>query len=180
MELRGATTGRGLDDQHHLAVVAILSALSHTADCTALAQAARSVEKLVQKPVGARAAAAAEGGLDDTAEVFALFVRRLVGRAAQVCTLARDFRSVRRPIREVLQRVPALGGKTGKLSNADAHRRIAEIIEESCQDEAQAAAVSSDCAEVEKGYTRLCIELSKQPDYADEAAACQIMKAPPP
>ena len=86
LELRGDTAARGLDDQHHRAVVAILAALSHTSDCTALAQAARSVDKLVPKPTPTRSAAlsAQDDDEDNTHEVFSLFVRRLVGRAAQV------------------------------------------------------------------------------------------------
>ena len=181
LELRGDTAARGLDDQHHRAVLAILEALSHTSDCTALVQSARSVDKLVPKPLPhAAAPVVTDDSEDNTYEVFSLFVRRLVGRAAQICGSAREFREVRRPIREELQHLPGLGKKTGKLGNAEANHRIAEIIKESCLDEAQASVLSSDCVDVMKGYARICGELGKQPNFAEEDGACQVMKAPTP
>jgi hypothetical protein len=181
LELRNDGTTRGIDDQHRHAIIAILDALSHTSDCSVLAQSTRTIDKLIQRRrplrVGAGMATPDVDG-DDSAEVFELFVQRLVGRAAQICSSERDFREVRRPIKEVLQRVPALGRKTGKLTNAEANRCIAEILHQSCTDETQTTAINSECAEVEKGYIRLCAEFAQSKERGDETSACQVMKAP--
>lgn len=186
LELRGDSAERGLDDEHRLAVVAILSALSHTSDCKALAQAARTVERLARarpsvanKPAVAGAGAVEQRDEEQLGEVYALYVRQLVGRAAHACQSAKDFREVRRPIEEALVQLPPLGGLTGHPTRGVANRRIAELLRDACAEERQSGEVS-DCAEIEQGYLRFCGEkpgvTATPEDVADEAAACAVMK----
>jgi hypothetical protein len=83
-ELR-RNTSQGIDEAHRNAVVAIVTALSETRDCGALARAARSVDKVAQR-------LSRYGDIEEASEVFDVYVRRLVGQAAEVCTTMADFR----------------------------------------------------------------------------------------
>ena len=80
-------------------MVAIVTALSETQDCGALERAARSIDRVAQRHAKLRR----RGG---AGEVFRVYVRRLVGRAAEVCPTMADFRTVRRPIRDTLVKAP--------------------------------------------------------------------------
>ncbi len=157
-----------------LAVVAILDALSHTSDCKVLAQAARSIEKVTHRP-HKKVTAADEADLEEGVEVFSLYVRRLLGRATLTCAAPKEFREVRRPLRDALGQVPGLVGATAKLKAADANTRIAQLLVDGCEEDAHAGALV-DCAEEKKGYLKLCGEMASLPDAADETAACAIMK----
>jgi len=103
-ELR-RNTGQGIDEAHRNSVVAIVTALSETRDCGALARAARSIDKVAQR-------LNRYGDVEEAGEVFDVYVRRLVGRAAEVCTTMADFRTVRRPLRDTLVKAPKIGGLT--------------------------------------------------------------------
>ena len=183
LELRGDMHGKGLDDEHRLAVVAILSALAHTSDCKALGQAARTVDRLGMmrpRPAKVHAGTAAvppdvADDVEETGEVFELYARRLVGRATTVCGKAQDFRDVRRPIAEMLVRRPELGDLTGKITPAAANKRIAELIHEGCVEDRDAG-LATDCPEIEKAYAKLCVEMAKLPNAGDDVAACAAMK----
>jgi hypothetical protein len=184
LELRGSGGAQGLDDQRRLAVVAILSALSHTSDCDALGQAARTVDRLarvrrVEAPLGkagARRPAVDPDAADmeDLAEVFEQYVRRLAGRAARSCAKVKDFREVRLPIRDALILLPPLGGKTGKLKPDAANLRIAELVRDGCGEDRDSG-VATGCADDLRGYARLCVEMARQPGYADEKPACDLI-----
>lgn len=188
LELRADGAANALNDQRRLAVVAILSALSHTNDCHDLDRAARTVERLARvrktnahkramsKADAAQLAADAEHETDDLAEVYELYVRRLLGRAALACSKAKDFRDVREPIRDALIQLPALGGKEGKLKPADANLAVAELLRDGCKEDLEDGLVT-DCAESFKGYEKLCKEMSKQPGWADEQGACALISA---
>jgi hypothetical protein len=175
LELRGDTADHGLDEQRRLSVMAILAALAHTSDCRALASAARSVERIARlRPPVKHGAAAPPEDLDQLAEVYGLYVRRLVGAGARACGNLREFREVRRPIREALVQLPALGGLTARPKISDANRRIVELLRDLCTEERQAGVVT-DCAEAEQGYAKLCGEMKRAPDFADEAPGCALI-----
>ena len=74
-ELRGGPAVK-LDDAHRATVVAIVTALAETDDCRALQRAARSIDR-----VALRYARTKDDG--ETRDVIDMYVRRLVGRAAQ-------------------------------------------------------------------------------------------------
>jgi hypothetical protein len=127
----------GLDEPHRAAVVAILTALSHTSDCKALGRAARTIDKLALRH-------AQRQDLDEASEVLGLYVLRVVGRATQVCQ-PKDLIEARRPIRDFLLKQPTIGGLTGKPAPADVDRRIVAILRQRSADEvAGGVAESSD------------------------------------
>src|SRR4029453_5586278 len=101
-EPRG-TPRQGTGEAHRNAVVAIVPALSETRDCGALARAARSIDKVAQR-------LSKYGDIEEASEVFGVYVRRLVGQAAEVCTTMADFRTVRRPLRDTLVKAPKTRG----------------------------------------------------------------------
>ncbi len=169
-ELRENTAPVGLDEERQAAVPAILTALAQTSDCRSLARAARSVDKLAKRHVEVEDA-------EETGEVFRVYVRRLVGRAAEVCPSPKEFRAVRQPLRDTLVKLPELGGLApkGKLTPADANRRIAELLLARCNEESEASG-ATDCPEVLKGYRDLCQASrdKERAEYQNEAAACQV------
>ena len=160
LELRG-DVGPGLDEPHRAAVTAILTALSHTSECKALARASRTVRKIAQRRKS--------GGSDDgeAGEVLQLYILGLVGRAAEVCPAAKDFREVRAPIVDVLLRMPALAGLAPKADVTAVRTRVAEILRDRCTDELESGI--TDCADVPRGYAKLCVELVRDPG---EVAGC--------
>jgi hypothetical protein len=146
-ELR-RNTNQGIDEAHRNAVVAIVTALSETHDCGALARAARSVDKVAQR-------LNRYGDIEETAEVFDVYVRRLVGQAAEVCTTMADFRTVRRPLRDTLVKAPRIGGLTFPTTPDAANTRMAEILRDRCLTDV-AVSGATDCPEIFAGYARLC------------------------
>lgn len=185
LELRGGTNRPGLDGQQQLAVGAILSALSYSSDCHALAQAARTVERLPRSLRARREAQAAaqaaqepavEVDLKELSQVFSLYVKRLLFRAASACTRPKDYREVRLPIATSLIALPALGGGSeGKLRAADAVERLAELLREGC-DEDREAGLAASCADMLAGDQRLCAEMRKLPGFAEEQAGCELLE----
>ena len=138
-ELR-SNTGQGIDEAHRNSVVAIVTALSETRDCGALARAARSIDKVAQRH-GNR-----YGDVEEAGEVFDVYVRRLVGRAAEVCTTMADFRTVRRPLRDTLVKAPKIGGLTYPTTPDRANTRMAEILRDRCLTDV-AVSGATDCPE---------------------------------
>jgi hypothetical protein len=125
----------GLDEPHRAAVVAILSALSHTSDCKALTRAAHSIDKLALRH-------AQRQDVDEASEVLGLYVLRVVGRATQVCQ-PKDLLDARKPIRDFLSRQPALADLTGKPAPVDIDRRIVEILKKRVAEEAEGGVSTS-------------------------------------
>jgi len=146
-ELR-RNTNQGIDEAHRNAVVAIVTALSETRDCGALARAARSVDKVAQR-------LNRYGDIEETSEVFDVYVRRLVGRAAQVCTTMADFRTVRRPLRDTLVKAPKIGALSYPTGPEAANSRMAEILRDRCLTDV-AVSGATDCPDIFAGYARLC------------------------
>jgi hypothetical protein len=158
LELRD-DKGPGLDEPHRAAVIAIVSALSHTTDCRALAHAARTVDKLGRK---------ASKDVDESREVVGLYALRLVGRAAKACD-AKEVLDVRRPIRDLILRRPELAGLTGKPTPIDVDRAIASIIKTGCQQEL--AAGIGECGDLAESWAKLCDGIGKQ-KLTDGAGLC--------
>ena len=159
LELRD-DKGPGLDEIHRAAVLAIVSALSHTSDCRALAHAARSVNKLALKK---------GDDLEESREVVGLFALRLVGRAAGACT-PKEVLEVRRPIRDLMERRPEMATLTGKPTRAEVDRRIAAIVKAGCQQELEAGL--TECNGLEDWWKKLCDGIAKQKLH-DGAGLCE-------
>jgi hypothetical protein len=160
LELRG-DSGPGLDEPHRAAVVAILSALSHTSDCHALERAAKTVDKLARRHAQSK-------DLDESREVLNLYVLRVVGRAAEVCN-AKELLQMRRPIREVILHQPVIADLTGKPAPADADRRLAEILRSQCEDDSNQSL--SQCTDLAKSWKKICDEIAKE-KLGDGAGLC--------
>jgi hypothetical protein len=146
-ELR-RNTSQGIDEAHRNAVVAIVTALSETHDCGALARAARSIDKVAQR-------LNRYGDVEEASEVFDVYVRRLVGQAAEVCTTMADFRAVRRPLRDTLVKAPKLGALAFPTTPEAANTRMAEILRDRCLTDV-AVSGATDCPEIFAGYAKLC------------------------
>jgi len=146
-ELR-SNTGQGIDEAHRNAVVAIVTAMSETKDCGALARAARSIDRVAQRH-------GKYGDVEETGEVFGVYVRRLVGQAAEVCKTMADFRAVRRPLRDTLVKAPKIGDLTYPTTAAAANTRIAEILRDRCLADV-AVSGATDCPGIFAGYAALC------------------------
>ncbi len=177
-ELRGDTK-EGLDDAHRNAVVAIVSALSQSSDCKALERAARSIDKIAKHH-------AKSNDLEETTEVFRIYVRRLVGHSALACKSMKELSQVRRPLLDTLMHLPELGGLPVKPKEVDASTRLAEILADSCHEELKISGVS-ECPAIFDHYAKLCAE-AKSADKS-ETAACEVIRnatpmtapaAPPP
>lgn len=160
-ELRGGPADR-LDDAHRAAVVAIVTALAGTDDCRALQRAARSIDR-----VALRYARTKDSG--ETREVIDVYVRRLVGRAAQVCMSVKDFQAVRLPIRDTMLKSPDLLG-LNHPTEEEANILVAAILRQRCEDEL-AYSGASDCPDVLRGYAALCAKGGSPPP--EERTACE-------
>src|SRR5215470_9549581 len=160
-ELR-RNTGQGIDESHRNAVVAIVTALSQTHDCGALARASRSIDKVAQR-------LNKYGDIEEAGEVFGVYVRRLVGQAAQVCTTMADFRAVRRPLRDTLVKAPKLGDLTYPTTPEAANTRMAEILRDRCLTDV-AVSGATDCPDIFAGYAKLCDQPEVPPKEVTSAA----------
>ena len=176
IELRGGTATHGMDEEHRLAVVAILGALAHTSDCKALSHAARTVERLGGTVAKKAGVAAVDPDIEEKQEVFDLYVRRLVGRAAIICTTPAAFREVRRPLRDAIEKQPTLAALQAKPTAQGANSRIAEMLRDGCKNDQESNALT-DCPDMEKGYAKLCAEMQKLPDFTDDQSACAIIQS---
>lgn len=164
-ELRSKSNA-GLDESHRTAVVAIVSALAQSSDCHALERASRSIDRIA-------AHHAVEQDAEETSEIFRIYVRRLVGRAAQVCKTMKDFVSVRRPLVEAFRATPELGGATKKLGAPEANARVAQLLVDACTDELTVSGMG-DCQSIFEHYGALCAEAGGA--TKDEAPACDVIK----
>jgi hypothetical protein len=161
-ELR-SDTGAGLDEAHRNAVVAIVSALSQSSDCRALERGARSIARIAQRHVKG-------GDAEETQEIFDIYVRRLIGRAATACKTMKELASVRRPLADALLKLPEIGGLKGKVTEAEAYERIARLLVDHCTGEV-AMGGGGECAAISDHYAALCAGAPK-----DEEAACALFK----
>jgi hypothetical protein len=159
LELRD-DKGPGLDEPHRAAMVAIVSALSHTTDCRALEHAARTVDKLAGKR--------GQLDLEEARDIVAIYLLRLVGRAAVACS-PKDLLDVRKPFRDLIKRRPEMAGLTAKTNPHDVDRKIAEIIKTSCQEELDAGV--GECTDVPEAWKKLCDGVAKQ-KLADATGLC--------
>jgi len=165
-ELR-SNTEPGLDAEHRVTVGAILTALSQTTDCRALERAARSVDRIAKRH--ARFGDASESG-----EVLKVYVRRVLGRAADVCATFKDFRAVRRPIRDTVLKNPDLLGLQGHPTAAEVDRKLAETLLAACLDEI-AVSGATECPAAITGYAELC-EKADAKELQDDGAGCDVMR----
>jgi hypothetical protein len=155
----------GLDAAHRSAVVAIVTALSQSPDCHALERAARSIDKIAQHHSQAQDTA-------EVLEIFRIYVRRLVGRAALTCKTMGDFVDVRRPLIDAIQRMPELGGAMVRLANPVANARVAKLLVDVCDDESSINGLN-ECQAIYAHYAGFCGE----PDAgADEREGCALVK----
>src|SRR5215468_2732933 len=164
-ELR-SNTGQGIDEAHRNAVVAIVTALSETKDCGALARAARSIDKVAQR-------LSKYGDVEEASEVFGVYVRRLVGQAAEVCTTMADFRTVRRPLRDTLVKAPKIGGLSFPSTQEAANTRMAEILRDRCLTDV-AVSGATDCPDVFAGYAKLCDQPETIPKETTASSTAQV------
>jgi hypothetical protein len=146
-ELR-SNTNQGIDEAHRNAVLAIVTALSETKDCHALERAARSIDRVATRH-------GRYGDVVETGEVFRVYVRRLLGQAAEVCSTMADFRAVRRSLRDTLIKIPEIGGLKSPVSQEAANTRIAEILRDKCLEDVTVSG-ATDCPEIFAHYSALC------------------------
>jgi hypothetical protein len=180
-ELRG-NNDLGLEGAHRNAVVAIVGALSQSPDCHALERAARSIDRLAQRH-------ASSGDTDESLEVFRIYVRKLMGRAALTCKTMREFSLVRHPLADTLTQVPKLVGATGRPKPAEVNAHLAQMLIDLCKAELENNPLS-ECTAILERYAVLCDEPGKPADQALEKPACALVKvaaaeaqkaaAPPP
>jgi hypothetical protein len=157
--------GPGLSEEHRASVVAIVTALSSTSDCRALGKATKSIDRIAKRR-------SKSGDTAEAQEVFAVYVRRLVGRAMDICKNPSDVALVDRPIVDTLMKTPDLGGFKGKITEAQAAQRIAEILRDECAAEIKISG-ATDCPDILRGYWRICA-MSISPI---QASACDVIKA---
>src|SRR5512137_371535 len=162
-ELRGAPKDK-LDDARRASVRAILTSLAGTDDCRALQRAARSVDRVARYHARTRD----EG---ETREVIEVYVRRLVGRAAIVCGSLKDFRAVRRPVRDTMLKNPELLGLNAP-TEAEANLLVALILRQRCEEE-MAYSGATDCPDMLRAYAALCEKGGREP--AEERAPCEVV-----
>jgi hypothetical protein len=160
----------GLSEAHRAAVIAIVSALSGTRDCEDLERAARTIDFLGKR-------SEQTGDIEEAQEVFSIYVRRLVGRAALICPNLPDFLTVRRPLRDILIKLPQLGGLSGKVTVGAAGRKLAEILRDRCQAEMTVSGVS-DCPAIYQQYQKLCGTVPEAQRTKEQAGACRVFEDP--
>ena len=163
-ELRSKQT-EGLDDAHRSAVVAIVSALAQSSDCHALERAARSIDKITLHH-------AKEQDSREVLEIFRIYVRRLVGRAAITCKTMKDFSAVRQPLIDAIQRMPELGGAMIKLPDPVANERVARLLVEVCDEQSSVNGLN-ECSAIFEHYGMLCGDATSGPN---EVIACDVVK----
>ena len=164
-ELR-SNTDQGIDDPHRNAVVAIVTALADSSDCHALIRAAKSFDKVAKRH-------AKFGDVEETGEIFKVYIRRLVGQAAQVCNKrSDDFKNIRRPIRDTLIKQPEIAGLKAPVTVTAANTRLAEILRDRCLDDI-AVSGATDCPEIFKNYAEMC--KGKDMTNHEEAGACAVI-----
>jgi hypothetical protein len=155
----------GLSEEHRASVVAILTALSSSSDCRALAKASRSIDRIAKR-------LAKSGDVDEAQEVFGVYVRRLIGRAAEVCKTPAEISDVDRPLRDSLIAAPILGGLKGKVTAPQAGERIAQILSDECRAEMNVSGATG-CPAILRAYDHLC----SLTDAPNAAPGCAVIRA---
>jgi hypothetical protein len=155
-----------VDAQHQAAIEAIIGALSHAPDCMSIERATRTVERIAQHKTETR-------HTDEVTRLFGLYVRRMVGRAAQLCPSMREFHFVKGPIEESLVKMPELGGYPGSISGPEANERVAQLLRADCLQEI-AVSGTTDCLDILKKYVHLCSSASPP---SEEERGCQAILA---
>jgi len=167
VEELASNTDKGIDEPHRNAVVAIVTALADSSDCHALSRAARSFDKVAKRH-------AKFGDVEETSEIFKVYVRRLVGQAAEVCSKRpEDFKNVRKPIRDTLIKQPDILGLKPPLTAAAANTRLAETLRDRCLEDI-AVSGASECPEIFRDYVEMC--KAKEMATGDEAGACAVIQ----
>jgi hypothetical protein len=165
-ELR-SNTDKGIDEPHRNAIVAIVTALADSSDCHALASAAKSIDRVAKRH-------AQFGDVEESGEIFKVYIRRLVGHAAEVCKKRPDdFKNVRRPIRDTLLKQPDIAGMKSPVTVTSANTRVAELLRDRCLEDI-AVSGASECPGVFKDYAELCE--TKDMANKEELGACAVIK----
>lgn len=162
----------GLDEQHRNMVLAIVTALSESTDCKALGRAARSFDRIARRH-------AVQRDEDETSEIFKIYVRRLVGRAAVACKSLKELDGVRRPLVETVLRAPEIAAAARGLTLSEANAAVARTLVDGCQDELGITGVS-ECPAILQHYLALCGEPGARKGSKDEDAACGIVRSAAP
>lgn len=158
----------GLDERHRNAVVAIVSALSEGANCHALERAARSIERIARRHAVAQ-------DVDETGEIFRIYVRRLVGRATVACKTMKDFVAVRRPLVEALATLPEIVGAAAPLNATESATRVAQLLVDICREEMTTTGVG-ECQAMIEHYSALCGEAAAAVPR-EEGPACEVVRS---
>jgi hypothetical protein len=165
-ELR-SNTDKGIDEPHRNAIVAIVTALADSSNCHALGRAAKSIDRVAKRH-------AQFGDVEESSEIFKVYIRRLVGQAVEVCSKRPDdFKNVRRPIRDTLLKQPDIAGMKAPLTAATANTRVAELLRDRCLEDI-AVSGASECPDVFKAYAELCKD--KEMQNKEEAGGCAVIK----
>jgi hypothetical protein len=165
-ELR-SNTDQGIDEPHRNAVVAIVTALADSSDCHALIRAAKSFDKVAKRH-------AKFGDVEETSEIFKVYIRRLVGQAAEVCNKRPDdFKNIRRPIRDTLVKQPDIAGMKAPVTVTAANTRLAELLRDRCLEDI-AISGASECPDIFKNYAEMC-KAKDMANNREEAGACGVI-----
>ncbi|MHB8417368.1 MAG: hypothetical protein ACYDCL_04790 [Myxococcales bacterium] len=160
----------GLSAAHRSAVEAIVTALAASRDCKDLERAARTIDFLGKRREETK-------DTEEAREVFEIYVRGLLGRAALVCPTLPELVRVRQPLRDTLVKLPEVGGLSGRLAPGAASLRLAEILRNGCRAEEAVSGVS-DCPEIYGRYRKLCDAVPAAARSAEEAGACRVFADP--
>jgi hypothetical protein len=161
-----SNTDQGIDEPHRNAVVAIVTALADSSDCHALIRAAKSFDKVAKRH-------AKFGDVEETGEIFKVYIRRLVGQAAEACNKrSDDFKNIRRPIRDTLIKQPDIAGLKPPVTVTAANTRVAELLRDRCLEDI-AVSGASECPDIFKNYAEMC--KAKDMTNREEAGACAVV-----
>ena len=168
MQVLRNDVGVGLTEAHRNAVVAIITSLSQSSDCRALERAARSIEKIARRHAQTQ-------DIKETEEVFGVYLRRVMGRAALVCPTLAELRQVQRPLAETASRIPEIVGLAAPLSVAAATTRLVELLRLECRHE-NSVIGGSECPAIFRHYAKLCADIHKTNlgEFEAAAASCAI------
>jgi hypothetical protein len=164
----------GLSEGHRAAISEVVQAMSATTSCHELQRAAESINRVVAHAKYADPA--------ENLELFTLYSRRLVGRAAVICKTTPEFQQVRNPVREALLSVGRIEDLQKKSTKPEGSKAVADLLLKECVREVEEFG-GRECAEIRTRYQSLCKDLRKDPSWAMEQPACEVVDkwpAPPP
>jgi hypothetical protein len=162
----------GISDAHRAAITQIVQTMSASPSCHELQHAAGSIGRVVSH--------AKVADLDEIRELFSMYVRRLVGRAVLICKTESDFRGVRDPIRDSLEKVPDVEALPIHASDVDSGMGVAHLLVDTCIDEIEEFG-SRDCVTIRTKYQELCKDMRKTASvWATEKSACDLVQNWPP